>query len=96
MREFVKIQDALSSLGFNVRTVLDSRSHSIIGWRNRKVLREQGIESPEPEIKLPKQLSYEMVEYIWLLAGFRSNTSRTMIATDGSVKINLSDLSKLE
>ncbi|MGY5859832.1 MAG: hypothetical protein RTU63_10720 [Candidatus Thorarchaeota archaeon] len=94
MREFVKIQEALSSIGFDIKTDLDSRPYSIIGWKNRKVLREHGIESPEPEIELPELLSYEMTMYIWQLAELKSNASRTMIAapSEGTVKINLGDL----
>lgn len=94
MREFSKVQDALKALEFEVKTSLDPRPYPIIGWKNRKVLREQGIESPEPIIELPKQLSYEMMEYIWQLAEFRSNASMTLIATssDDTIKIDLSRL----
>jgi len=94
MRKFSKIQDALSSLGFDVKTNLDPRPYPIIGWKNRKVLQEQGIESPEPVIELPKQLSYEMMVYIWELAEFRSNASMTLIAasSDDTIKIDLSRL----
>ncbi|TFG31377.1 hypothetical protein EU528_06380 [Candidatus Thorarchaeota archaeon] len=95
MREFSKINEALSSLGFEIKTNLDSRVYPIIGWRNRKVLEGQGIESPEPEIKLPKQLSSEMVEYIWQLAEFRSNASMTLVAATSDEPIRI-DLSKLE
>jgi len=95
MCEFSKINDALSSLGFKFKTNLDSRPYPIIGWRNRKVLQDQGIESPEPEIQLPKQLSNEMVEYIWQLAEFRSNASMTLVAATSDEPIRI-DLSKLE
>ena len=94
MREFSLIKDALALLGFDVKTNLDPRPFPIIGWRNRKVLRAHGIESPELEIELPKQLSYEMMEYIWQLAEFRSNASMTLIAatSDEPIRINLSEL----
>jgi len=78
MKVFSKIQEALSSLGFNLRTNLDPNTYHVIGWRNRKVLRAQGIESLELEIKLPPQLSGEMIEYIWQLAEFR-NTVKVAI-----------------
>ncbi|MGY5879895.1 MAG: hypothetical protein RTV31_06570 [Candidatus Thorarchaeota archaeon] len=94
LREFSKIQNALSSLGFDLKTNLDPRPYPIIGWKNREVLLDQGIESPEPKIELPKQLSYEMMEYIWQLAEFRSNASMTLIAasSDDTIKIDLSRL----
>jgi len=92
MREFSQVQDALSVLGCEVKTSLDCRPYPVIGWKNRKVLQEQGIESPEPIIELPKQLSYEMMEYIWQLADFRSNASMTLIdaSSDDTIKIDLS------
>jgi hypothetical protein len=95
MRKFSTIKDALSTLGFEVTTTLDPRTYPIIGWRNREVLQKQGIESPEPEIEMPKQLSYEMAYYIWQLAEFRSNASMTLIAATSDEPIEI-DLSKLE
>jgi len=94
MREFSKIQEALSTLGFHIETNLDSRPYPIIGWKNRKIMSAQGIESPEPEIKIPKQLSSEMVEYLWQLVEFRSSSRMTLIAgtTDQPMKIDLSKL----
>jgi len=81
MREFSKIQEAFSSIGFELKTNLDSNTYSIIGWRNRKELRKFGIESPEPKIELPKQLSSDMIEYIWQLAEFRNGLTMTIIAS---------------
>lgn len=94
LREFPMIKDALSALGFDIKTSIDPRPYPIIGWKNRKVLKEQGIESPEPLVELPQQLSQEMMEYIWQLAEFRSNASMTLIAppSDESIKIDLSRL----
>jgi len=94
-REFSKVQDALHALGFDVKTSLDPRPYPIIGWKNRKVLQEQGIESPEPVIELPKQLSYEIMVYIWQLAEFRSNASMTLVAASSDETIQI-DLSRLE
>lgn len=93
MREFSKIHEALASLGCEIKTNLDSRPYPIIGWKNRKMMRKHGIESPEPEIKLPKQLSSEMIEYIWQLAEFRTGTSMIVISApsgDSSFQIELS------
>lgn len=92
MREFSKIQEVLTSLGYEIKTNLDSRPYPIIGWKNRKTMRKLGIESPEPEIKLPKQLSSEMIEYIWQLAEFRTSISKIVISAssgDASFKIEL-------
>ena len=91
MREFAKIQEAFSSLGYELKTNQEPDTYSIIGWRNRKVMRKFGIESPEPEIELPKQLSSDMIEYIWELAEFRNGLSMTIIASasDTSFQIEL-------
>ncbi len=93
MREFSKIQEALTSLGYEIKTNLDSRPYPIIGWKNRKTMQNLGIESPEPEIKLPKHLSSEMIEYIWQLAEFRTSISTIVLSSssgDSSFKIELS------
>ena len=93
MREFSKIHEALTTLGYVIKTNLDSRPYPIIGWKNRKTMRKLGIESPEPEIILPKQLSSEMIEYIWQLAEFRTGTSRIVLSSsssDSSFEIELS------
>ncbi len=93
MREFSKIQEALTSLGYDIKTNLDSRLYPIIGWKNRTIMSKLGIESPEPEIKLPKQLSSEMIEYIWQLAEFRTGTSKIVLSSssgDSSFEIELS------
>jgi len=92
MREFSKIQEALTTLGYGIKTKLDSRPYPIIGWKNRKRMRKHGIDSPEPEIKLPKQLSSEMIEYIWQLAEFRISTSMIVLSSssgDSSFQIEL-------
>ncbi|MHA1613866.1 MAG: hypothetical protein ACTSYJ_03410 [Candidatus Thorarchaeota archaeon] len=91
MREFSKIQEALTSLGYEIKTNLDPRPYPIIGWKNRKRMQNHGIESPEPEIELPKQLSSEMIEYIWQLAEFRTNVSMIVLSSpsDDSSKIKL-------
>ncbi len=93
MREFSKIQEALTSLGYEIKTNLDSRPYPIIGWKNRKTMSKLGIESPEPEIKLPKQLSSKMIEYIWQLAEFRTGISKIVLSSssgDSSFEIELS------
>lgn len=94
MREFSQIQEALSSIGFEIKTIRDKKEYPIIGWKNRKVLQSQGIDSPEPKIILPKNLSREMIEYIWQLAEFRSSNPMTLIAatSDESIEIDLSRL----
>jgi hypothetical protein len=94
MRDFSKVQKALTSLGFDIETIVDPRPYPIIGWKNREIMKGHGFESPEPIIELPKQLSSEMVTYIWQLADFRSNVSMTLIAasSDDSIKIDLSRL----
>ncbi len=94
MREFSLIQEALSTIGFEIKTIQEKNEYPIIGWKNRKVLQAHGIDSPEPQIELPQNLSSEMIEYIWQLADFRSKNQMTMIAatSDDSIRINLSDL----
>ncbi|MBY8998826.1 MAG: hypothetical protein KGD60_13950, partial [Candidatus Thorarchaeota archaeon] len=72
MKVFSKVASALSALGFDIKTMPESEVYSIIGWRNRRVLRKHGIESPEPTIKVPEHISSEMIEYIWQLAEFRN------------------------
>ncbi|MCJ7817831.1 MAG: hypothetical protein MUP60_03170 [Candidatus Thorarchaeota archaeon] len=81
MKVFSTIQNALTSLGFDIKTVPDPNPYSIIGWRNRRELRKHGIKSPEPEIQLPSNISSEMIEYIWQLAEFRNDLSMTIITS---------------
>jgi len=93
MREFSIIREALSSLGFEIKTQLDPNPYPIIGWKNREEMRRHGVDSPEPKISLPKRLSDEMVAYIWQLAEFRNASSMIIISThsDKSLRLNLFD-----
>ena len=94
MREFSKIQEALSTIGFEIKTVHDKKEYPIVGWKNRRVMGAHGIQSPEPKIEIPQSLSSEMIEYIWQLADFRSNNQMTLVAatSDEPIKFNLFDL----
>lgn len=73
MKKYPQVADALTTLGFEIPTLPESESYSIIGWRNRRTLRKHGVSSPEPKIEVPKHLSSEMIEYIWQLAEYRND-----------------------
>ncbi len=94
MQEFSMVQEALSSLGFEITTELDPNPYPIIGWKNRQEMRRHGVKSPEPKITLPKRLSAEMIEYIWQLAEFKNASSMLILSSrsEEPLKLNLFDL----
>jgi hypothetical protein len=94
MREFSMVREALSDLGFEVRTELDPNPYPIIGWKNRQEMRHHGVKSPEPKITLPKKLSPGMIEYIWQLAEFKSASSMLILSARSQepLRLNLFDL----
>ena len=73
MKQFPMIADALSELGFEIKRAQDAETYSVIGWRNRDALRALGIDSPEPKIKIPDNISSDMIDYIWQLADYRKS-----------------------
>jgi hypothetical protein len=94
MREFSMVREALSTLGFKIKTELDPNPYPIIGWKNRQEMRRHGVKSHEPKITLPKRLSAEMIEYIWQLAEFRNASSMLVLSSrsEEPVRLNLFDL----